>query len=209
MVNKVSVNVSHVSTATVWGLEIPSENGYILISIQDNGSGISPDFGLLSIKAVMRKHRGKWMIERNELGTKLSLFLSVETIEKPRMIRNKALLVDDDIDILNVQKDVLESYNYDRIAVMTYHEAMERLTGSDSFVLAIIDENLDGGKLGSDLIKENIVRCATTTFAVSSGEMPTGVHVPGSKVMEKFPSRVWGFAKLSLASLLESLSAVQ
>lgn len=134
---------------------------YVLVSISDNGMGMSPaeqekifepfyttkghlgtGLGLATVYGIVKQHQGHiFVYSEPDVGTTLKIYFPAveeEAVALP-LSENKAnqrgeetiLLVDDEISILNVVADTLEPLGYEVLRASSGEEALERYLDTD------------------------------------------------------------------------------
>ncbi|WP_406712558.1 response regulator [Trueperella pyogenes] len=110
------------------------------------GSGI----GMLVSQEIVAAHGGKLMVDtRPEVGTTIVVLLPPGTAGRGRMITPRALVVDDEPQMLAIVTFALESKGFTCVTAATAAEAWHKLTAYE-FHLAVLDIMLPHGS-GLDL----------------------------------------------------------
>jgi CheY-like chemotaxis protein len=111
---------------------------YVLVKVIDNGCGIPKEvinkifdpffttkgkgkgngLGLSSVYGIVKEHKGHIAV-KSEVGkgTTFDVYLPVSCREEVVPKKDTILIIDDDSDVLEMIKSILESYNYATIAV--------------------------------------------------------------------------------------------
>ncbi|MBA3695697.1 MAG: PAS domain S-box protein [Methylotenera sp.] len=156
------------------------EGSYIKVSVKDNGTGISSEalpqvlepffttkevgkgtgLGLSQVYGFIKQSEGDICIDTKVgKGSTISLYLPVygngSTVESlPYKSDLKALLVDDEPDILLVASEVFKSMGYTVITATSAEEAMERLWHTEGVNVLFTDILMPGGMNGMELAHE-------------------------------------------------------
>ena len=165
---------------------LPLETGhYIKIEIHDEGTGINTDIcdnifdpffttkknssglGLTTSYAIIKKHNGHINFKSIPTqGTVLTLYLPASPDKEikeeqqtvvPAKGKGSILVIDDDLMILNVCKDLLKDLGYTPVTAKNTKEAIDfytqSITDNNPFDAVIIDLVIPGEKGGKDIIK--------------------------------------------------------
>ncbi|MCD6459372.1 cache domain-containing protein [bacterium] len=165
---------------------IPLEKGdYVKIEFHDEGSGInknisekiydpffttkenSTGLGLTASYAIIKKHNGHMQFQSDpNKGTVFTIYLPASPIKEisgseqtdiPAQKKGKILIVDDDLMILSVCKDLLLDLGYYPITAKNTKEAVDfykkSIKEKKPFDAVIIDLVIPGEKGGKDIIK--------------------------------------------------------
>ncbi|MFQ3574287.1 MAG: ATP-binding protein, partial [Thermodesulfovibrionales bacterium] len=182
--------------------KLPLNQGrYVKISISDTGIGIPQDkihkvfdpyyttkatgsgLGLASAYSIVKKHDGHIDIESKVgIGTTIHIYLpattqvvteSNETEIPASSLKAKVLFMDDDINVFEVARDMLNRAGIEVIHAKDGVEAIEiyktSLDKNEPFDLVILDMTIPGGMGGKDTIKELYAIDPSIKAIVTSG----------------------------------------
>jgi signal transduction histidine kinase/FixJ family two-component response regulator len=158
---------------------------YIRVTVQDSGPGIGADdlshifepyfttkekgsgLGLAISYSIVKAHGGSLMVESEPgRGSRFSFYLPASTrglatetqdrVELSRARTGRVLLMDDDVEVADVAKDMLESLGYVAQVASGGVEAIEQFrqaeSGNDAFDVVILDLTVPGGMGGRDAV---------------------------------------------------------
>jgi two-component system cell cycle sensor histidine kinase/response regulator CckA len=156
---------------------------YIVLTISDTGCGISPKIidrifdpffttkekgkgtglGLPSVYGIVKDHKGYLSVQSEiDKGSSFNIFLpasvkSVYTVAKPQIVSiegsENVLLVDDDREVLNLIKDILETHGYHVIAINNSLNAIDVFKNNADKIQLVITDIVMPLMEGNELIK--------------------------------------------------------
>jgi PAS domain S-box-containing protein len=166
---------------------VPMAGGeYVCVSVQDNGPGINPEhigrifdpyfttkekgsgLGLAISYSIVRAHGGAINVEsRPGEGCRFDIYLPAserqaaveeQRAASPRVTRaGRVLLMDDDPDVVDVTRDMLEMLGYAAEATSCGELAIDRFREAEAsgvpFDLVVLDLTVPGGMGGSDAVR--------------------------------------------------------
>ena len=133
-------------------------------------AGKGTGLGLATVYGIVKQHQGYIVCySEPELGTSFKIYLpavrSVKDLESPSTEKDIAggtetiLVADDDISVLDLTKELLESYGYDVITAANGKEALKIFQSQgDSISLVILDSimpEMDGKQSSAEILKLN------------------------------------------------------
>ena len=156
------------------------EGLYVKVSVQDNGTGISSEalphilepffttkeigkgtgLGLSQVYGYIVQSEGDITIDTQVgKGTTISLYFPImksnqEVDEKPYQKELKALIVDDEPDLLIAAAELFKSMGYSVLTASSAEEAMEKLWQTEGISILFTDILMPGGMNGIDLARE-------------------------------------------------------
>lgn len=157
-----------------------AEGLYVKVSIQDNGTGISSEalphilepffttkeigkgtgLGLSQVYGFIVQSEGDITVDTQVgKGTVISLYFPIMknnqgVDEKPYQEELKALIVDDEPDLLIAAAELFKSMGYIVLTATCAEEAMEKLWQTDGISILFTDILMPGGMNGIDLARE-------------------------------------------------------
>jgi len=183
---KITLSTTHLSGSDALLAQLP-EGGYSKLVITDTGIGIPAEnierifdpyfttkevgkgtgLGLAAIHGIVQSHEGNILVESEvEKGTRFIVYLPltgdscrIENGPESEMIggQERILMVDDEQDILNIQKAILEKIGYDVTAESDGENALALFASQpDAFDLIVADmtmPHMSGDKLAADLLE--------------------------------------------------------
>jgi len=187
-------------------IDIPQDKNYIHLIIEDDGEGMEKDvlekafepffstkspgrgsgLGLSQVYGIIRQSNGFIDIESESgRGTRVHLFIptydgEVEEacLEKTELGKGKILLVEDEEDVREITKIMLENHGFEVITANNGKRALELYDESFDLVLTdIIMPEMNGNQLIEEIRKKNQNASCIAMTGYSDVEIPEGITI--------------------------------